>query len=136
MDKETAVKQIELEFLTKNTVETLKLISWTIVKQCNSEKRKLTIIEGIILRDVHRLVQSWREYHVPNFDSELSDLIRMTSNDEGTSINRENYTTWLSPYGILNAATGSSTLNDAVLQRPTNTGDSTTIVYRRGDATT
>lgn len=136
MNKESAVKQIEWEFLAENTVESLKSISSMVVKQCNSEKRKLTAVEEIILRDIQRLVKSYGKYYTPDFDSELSDLIRMTSNDEGTSINRENYTAWLSPYGILNAATGSATLNDAVLQRPTNTGDSTTIVYRRGDATT
>lgn len=135
MDKETTVKQRELELLAENSVESLKSISLTIVKQCNSEKRKLTAIEGSILKDIQRLVKSYGKYYTPDFDSDLSDLIRMTSNDEGTSISRENYTAWLSPYGILNAATGSATLNDAVLRqndpnRFGGSGGTSTFIFR------
>lgn len=122
MEKETAVLHTEINMLAQNTVETLKIMSLNIIDQCDVEGRKMNPMERGLLTNIQKIIKSYDKYYKPDFTTDLSDFIRMASNTEGTSVKRENYTTWLSPYGVINDATGSKTVNDAVFGQndPTN----------------
>jgi hypothetical protein len=128
MEKETAVLHTEINMLAQNTVETLKIMSLNIIDQCDTEGRKLNPVERGLLTNIQKVIKSYDKYYKPDFTTDLSDFIRMAADTEGTSVKRENYTTWLSPYGVINDATGSKTVNDAVFGQTdsTNFGGSRT----------
>ncbi len=115
MEKEDAVKQKELEILAKSTVETMKVISLNILKQCNKEKRNFNPVEESILQHTQQVIKSFENQYKPDFTSDLSDLKRMAGTDSETKIKKENYESWLSPYGVLNDVTGSATLDSVLL---------------------
>lgn len=134
MDKETAILQKELELFAKNSVNILKTMSLNIVERSNDENRQMNTFEKRQLADIEQLIRSYESYSKPNFDSYLSDYIRMP-NDAAESPQYKNYTTLFSMHGLLNEATGSATLNDAVLRqndpnRFGGSGGTSTFIFR------
>lgn len=129
MEKEDAVKQKELEMLSKTSVEGLKTITNNILIYYSGKHIPLDDFGKRLISDISTIVKYYEPYYRPDFKTEWAEFIRTAGKIENErdekkrefiSYERDNFVFTFSAYGVNNihSYTGSYDADQAMFKSP------------------